>query len=87
MQKNRHSAMPSRKVFNTLAQNGTEGGRQSTAIIIGKGAELGNEKVLKGRAKRKMISQKMAVAFVGIAEKKEHPEKVKITLEHIPLPK
>ena len=77
MQINRHSAKLSQGSFNTLAQNETENGRNAIAIIIGKGTELGNNKVLKGRAKRKMISQKMALAFVGIAEKKEDPSKVK----------
>lgn len=48
--------------FNTLAQRET-----TNAIILqGDGSELNNTKALKGRAKRKMISQKMALALIDV---------------------
>jgi hypothetical protein len=65
-----HNTTPFRGAFNTLAQNGTGNGQKGGTIITGKGTELRSDKVLKGRAKRKMISQKLALTFLGIAEEK-----------------
>ena len=72
-----HSKDVSGCSLNTLAQNGTTFDGQNAAIISGQGSELGNNKVLNGRAKRKIISQKMALSLIAIAEKKGQPEKVK----------
>lgn len=48
--------------FNTLAHNET-----TNAILLqGNGTELNNSKALKGRAKRKMITQKMVLALIDI---------------------
>ncbi|MGZ5220105.1 MAG: hypothetical protein ACXWC7_08500 [Chitinophagaceae bacterium] len=47
------------ELFNTLAQNGTERFKKSAIVISGTGSELSNKKDLKGRAKRKLITQKM----------------------------
>ena len=67
--------------LNTLAQNGTEIYQSNIikpAIIVnGKGSELGNDKFLKGRAKKKIISATLALNFVDIAEKKEDYNKKK----------
>ena len=51
----------------TLAQSGTG----NCAIIVqGNGSDLTNAKGLKGRARRKMITQKMAYILIDIAKKK-----------------
>lgn len=48
--------------FNTLAQKGTE----NAILLQGNGSELSNDKALKGRAKRKMITQKMALSLIDV---------------------
>ena len=67
--------------LNTLAQNGTAIDQMSlnkpVIIISGVGSELGNDKTLKGKAKRKLISQKMALSLVDVARRKEHTDKIK----------
>lgn len=67
--------------FNTLAQNGTansgHGGPESATIIRGRGSELGNDKALKNRAKRKVISQCMAMKLVKVCEGNEDMENLK----------
>lgn len=45
-------------ILDTLAQNGTGYFGKSAIIVIGKGSELSKNKTLKGRAKRKFITQK-----------------------------
>lgn len=42
-------------------------------IITGKGSELGNCKVLNGRAKRKMITQKMALSLIDVTNAGNNP--------------
>jgi Replication protein len=61
----------------TLAQNGTESGGTEAAIITGNGTELGNERVLKGRARRKMITLAMAFNLIKIAESRGDNQKLK----------
>ncbi|MCW3122424.1 MAG: hypothetical protein JWQ38_1916 [Flavipsychrobacter sp.] len=61
----------------TLAQSGTDYVGDNAAIITGNGSELGNDKVLKSRAKRKLITQTMALSLIDIAVKKEDTEKQK----------
>ncbi len=52
--------------FNTLAQNGTG----NVLIVQGKGSELSNNKALKGRAKRKMITQKTVLNLIDVEKSK-----------------
>ncbi len=59
--------------LNTLAQNGTN----IAVIIIGDGSEMSSDKALKGKGKRKVISQKMALSLLDIAKRKEAPDRVK----------
>lgn len=54
--------------FNTLAQSGTSHSSKPAVILCGKGSELNNGKALKGRAKRKGITQTMMLSMVAIAE-------------------
>lgn len=67
--------------LDTLAQNGTNFYHDSTykpaIIVTGLGSELGNDKVLKGKAKRKTISQTMSLSLIEIAKRKGQTEKVK----------
>jgi hypothetical protein len=65
--------------LNTLAQTGTinkEIGTGKVIIVNGKGSDLANDKALKGRAKRKMITQKMIFSLIDVARKKEDREKM-----------
>lgn len=63
----------------TLAQNGIEiyqiNIEKPAVIVSGTGSELGDDKFLKSRAKKKLITQTVALNFVSIAEKKEDHEK------------
>ena len=61
--------MLSQGVFNTLAQNGTSIYDNNAAIIKGNGTDLNNGKASKGRAKRKMITQKMALSLIDVCNK------------------
>lgn len=67
--------------LNTLAQTETgkrEHSRQNRAIIVnGKGSDVENGKALKGRAKRKMITQKMIFSLIDVCKKKEDFSKQK----------
>lgn len=63
--------------LNTLAQNGTDNTFTQTTIIAGEGSELGNDKSIKGRAKRKLLSQILVLSLIEISEKKEAYETVK----------
>ena len=56
--------------FNTLAQNGTAYDKIPAVILIGNGSELRNTKALKGRAKRKMITQKMILSLIDVGNNK-----------------
>jgi hypothetical protein len=58
--------------LNTLAQSGTE----QAVILYGNGSELSNDKAIKGRAKRKMITNKMTLSLVDVAREKEHFERL-----------
>lgn len=81
MEKEKHTSVFRVSSLNTLAQNETDHQcnmlRPNTTIITGHGSELGTDKVLKGRAKRKLISQTMALNMIGIAEQKENLYKKK----------
>lgn len=50
--------------FNTLAQNGTKPFEKPVAILTGKGSELSDKRKLKGRAKRKVITQAMVLGLL-----------------------
>ncbi len=69
MPNNQHSTPPLGGQFNTLAQNGTEFFGKPAIIINGKGSELRDNKAMKGRAKRKMLSQTLVLNLVDVAEK------------------
>ncbi len=47
---------------------------------------MGDDKVLKGWTKRKLISQKMSLSLIEVADKKRPREKT-VVLEYISLPK
>ncbi len=61
----------------TLAQNGTGKNRKSLpyAVVEGQGTDITDNKSLKGRAKRKLITQKMMLTLVEVVREKEQPEK------------
>jgi len=64
--------------LNTLAQKGTVGIDTSAAIIQGNGTDLSNSKAIKGKAKRKFVSQKLALSLIDIADKYGTPEMKKM---------
>lgn len=63
----------------TLGQNGTgyieNNIIKPVAIVTGAGSKLGDDKVAKGRAKRKIISLTMALNLITIADKREAHDK------------
>ena len=67
--------------LNTLAQNGTaicdERTGMPATVIVGQGSPLGDNKVMKGRAKRKSITQKCVLSLQDVAADRDNPELVK----------
>lgn len=65
--------------LDTLAQSETskavKSRRKPRIIVNGNGSDLSNTKQLLGRAKRKMITQKMALSLIDLAEAKGEPER------------
>jgi hypothetical protein len=66
-----------RQRFNTLAESGTGNTGKQALILCGKGTELTNSKALKGRAKRKTITQTMMLSMVAIASENESSDRLK----------
>jgi hypothetical protein len=63
--------------LNTLAQNGTNK-NQPKILLIGKGADLADEKSLKGKAKRKVITQAMVLSLLDVSKaKKKNTDQIK----------
>jgi hypothetical protein len=75
--KNKHSTTLSQGVFNTLAQNETASIDEPAIIVSGKGSDLSNCKALKGKAKRKMITQKMVLSLIDVSKKNGTTEREK----------
>jgi hypothetical protein len=63
--------------FNTLAQIGTNKFDNDVIIIKGNGSDLGNKDVLKGRAKRKLITQKTVLSLIDVAKNNGEDERIK----------
>jgi len=61
----------------TLGEKGTTKPGQNTVLINGKGTDLNNNEALQGRAKRKLITQSMALNLVDVAKEKGENEKLK----------
>ena len=59
----------------TLGQNGTVQVKQKQIIVSGKGSDLSNTEALKGRAKRKTISQSMVLSLMDVAKQKGDDDK------------
>lgn len=57
--------------FNTLGEIGTNKPGQNSILVTGKGSDLSNNKALKGKAKRKTITQSLMRNFIDIAKEKE----------------
>lgn len=74
MREKKHAAMLRQGQFNTLAQTGTG---KPAIIINGNGSKLQSDKELKGRAKRKMITQKMALSLIDVSNKTGNEERKK----------
>lgn len=77
MQQKRHSTPFGRGTLNTLAQSGSAPSQIPAVIIQGQGSEITTDKVLKGRAKRKIIAQRLALSLVDIAKRKGDTEMAK----------
>lgn len=63
--------------FNTLAQNRTQLNSKKRIIIYGAGSDLADTNMLHRRAQKKMISQKMVINLVNIAEKNNDADMIK----------
>jgi hypothetical protein len=70
MSNNHHSTPRGPGSFNTLAQNGTEPFKKPVTILTGKGSELSDKRTLKGRAKRKVITQAMVLGLLDANKSK-----------------
>ncbi len=60
--------------INTLAESGTYKARQNNVIVNGEGTDLSKQDALKGRAKRKTITQSMMLKLIDVAKEKGEPE-------------
>ncbi|GAA0723862.1 hypothetical protein GCM10009430_27750 [Aquimarina litoralis] len=58
----------------TLAESGTNKSGQKHLIVNGNGSDLNNNKALKGRAKRKIITQSLMLRLIDIAKEDGEPE-------------
>ena len=56
----------------TLAQSWTENSTNEPRLLSGQGSDLNNTDALKGKAKRKVISQCLAITLVDIAKERGH---------------
>lgn len=60
------SKLSGRSQFNTLAQNGTPNSVNEAVMLQGRGSDLTAQKTQKGRAKRKMVTQKCTLSMIDI---------------------
>ncbi len=78
--KNSANAFCCQSSLNTLAQSGTGNTTVSTAkevqIVFGEGTALSNEHAIKGRAKRKLITDTMVLILLKIADQKKDFERI-----------
>lgn len=77
MRNRTYSTKLSQGQFNTLAQSGTGKTGQEQIFLSGKGSDLANTKALKGRAKRKMITQALVLGLIDVADQKGIQERKK----------
>lgn len=73
--KNAFSEYSLQRQFNTLGQSGTNKVGQKQTIVSGNGSDLHNNDALKGRAKRKTITQAMILSLMDVAKQKGDTEK------------
>lgn len=64
-----------RGALDTSAQNGTGISGRKAVILYGRGSELGDAKIITNKAKRKIITETMAITLVDIARKRGDLEK------------
>ncbi len=63
---NKHNSIySSQRSLNKLAENGTTYDFQKTVVVQGKGSDLGNQRFLKGKGKRKLITQKNVIGLIN----------------------
>ena len=58
------------KELDTLVQTVTDHGEKMQVLVAGDGTKLSDNKVLKSRAKRKIITQSLVLSLIDIAKKK-----------------
>ena len=64
-------------VFNTLGQSGTDQQLYyEQKVVFGNGTDGKNSKSMKGRAKRKMVTQKLILSLIDVAKEKGDRERV-----------
>lgn len=63
-----HSANLLQGQLNTLAQTGTRYEKEQVIIVQGNGSDLKNTKALKGRGKRKLITQSMVISLIEVVD-------------------
>jgi plasmid rolling circle replication initiator protein Rep len=72
-----HSTSYSESSLNTLAQNGTNISTNKIVILKGEGSELNSSDKMKGRAKRKMITNAMALSLIDVCKASGENTKLK----------
>ena len=64
-------------MLNTLVQSETGLLGKGAIIVNGNGTDLLNDKAIKGRAKRKMITNKMTLSLIGVAKENKDFDRLK----------
>jgi len=67
------------KAIYTLAESGTQNNSKipSVALVTGEGTDIINNPSLENRARRKLITRKMVLALIDVANEKGEPERTK----------
>ncbi|WP_152269641.1 protein rep [Agriterribacter humi] len=77
MKRKPHSNAFSGSSLDTLAQTETSFASGDAIIVNGKGSDVSNIKSLKGKAKRKLVTQKMIFSLLDVAKKNGSKDRVK----------
>lgn len=77
MDKLKHPAQLSQRLFNTLAQTETTQTKKEAVILNGNGSNLSTANDLKKKAKRKLITQTMMFSLIDLADKTGTKERKK----------
>ncbi|MBK8486135.1 MAG: hypothetical protein IPL31_17775 [Saprospiraceae bacterium] len=69
MKRHNNSNSSGQNSLNTLVQKGTAIMNNPVVVVRGEGTDMNNKKALKGRAKKKIITNKLMLALIDLAYK------------------